>query len=294
MTHPTDIPRDRGAVALPATLHTALQLAEQGLPVLPLRAGKGPMGNCRACRKNACGGRPNMKTPGSCTCPAPCHAWAAATTDPNILTSAAWAPAWRQAAAVAYHPGGAGVTVVDLDNADAVAWARQNLPGTRTVATTRGEHWIYLGTMTSRNAVRPGVDIKSLISYVRWLGPGIGPVAQLPDVVRALAVKEPAAARPAARPVGVAAPVGGGQCPHRSPAYLERGIAMAEQRIEQTPDGIHRTVYRMFLAVLSAHGRCGCLTDAHIKRLFTAAQGRGESLRHCEDAWSNAVAALGM
>ncbi|MEW2140344.1 bifunctional DNA primase/polymerase [Streptomyces sp. NPDC005409] len=294
MTHPTDIPRDRGAVALPAALHTALQLAEQGLPVLPLRAGKGPMGNCRTCRKNACGGRPNMKTPGPCACPAPCHAWAAATTDPNILTSPAWAPAWRQAAAVAYHPGGAGVTVVDLDDPDAVAWARRTLPVTRTVATTRGEHWIYLGTMTSPNAVRPGVDIKSLMSYARWLGPGTGAVAPLPDIVRELAVKEHAAARPAARPVGVAAPAGGGQCPHRSPAYLERGIAMAEGRIEEARDGIHRTVYRMFLAVLSAHGRCGCLTDAHIKRLFTAAQGRGESLRHCENAWSNAIAALGM
>ncbi|MEU4124278.1 bifunctional DNA primase/polymerase [Streptomyces virginiae] len=294
MTHPTGIPRDPGAVALPAALHTALWLAEQGLPVLPLREGKGPVGNCRACRKNACGGRPHMKTPGPCKCPAPCHAWAAATTDPHILTSTAWAPAWRQAAAVAYHPGGAGVTVVDLDNADAVAWARQNLPATRTVATTRGEHWIYLGTMTSPNAVRPGVDIKSSMSYARWLGPGTGTVAQLPDVVRALAVKEPAAARPAASPAGVAAPAGGGACPHRSPAYLERGIAMAEQRIESAPDGIHRTVYRMFLAVLSAHGRCGCLTDAHIKRLFTAAHGKGESLRHCEDAWSNAVATLGM
>ncbi|MFJ6717499.1 bifunctional DNA primase/polymerase [Streptomyces sp. NPDC091259] len=275
-------------------LHAALQLAEQGVPVLPLREGKGPMGNCRACRKNACGGRPNMKTPGPCTCPAPCHAWAAATTNPDALTSTAWAPAWRQAAAVAYHPGGAGVTVVDLDNAEAVAWARQSLPATRIVATTRGEHWIYLGTMTSPNAVRPSVDIKSCMSYARWLGPGTGPMAPLPDVVRALAVKEPAAVRPASRPVTAAAPVGDGQCPHRSPAYLERGIAMAEQRIEEAPDGIHKTVYRMFLAVLSAHGRCGCLTDAHIKRLFTAAQGRGESLRHCEDAWSNAAAALGI
>ncbi|RSS85229.1 DNA primase, partial [Streptomyces sp. WAC05950] len=85
-----------------------------------------------------------------------------------MFTSAAWAPAWRQAAAVAYHPGGAGVTVVDLDNADAIAWARLSLPATRNVATTRGEHWIYLGTMSSGNGVRPGVDIKSLMSYARW------------------------------------------------------------------------------------------------------------------------------
>ena len=26
----------------------------------------------------------------------------------------------------AYHPGGAGLTVVDLDNADAIAWARDD------------------------------------------------------------------------------------------------------------------------------------------------------------------------
>ncbi|MFF4433031.1 bifunctional DNA primase/polymerase [Streptomyces sp. NPDC001513] len=277
-------------------LRAALDLAGQGIPVLPLREGKGPMGNCRTCRNNACGGRPNMKTPGPCVCAAPCHAWAAATTDPAVLTSPAWSPAWRQAAAVAYHPGGTGLTVVDLDNADAIAWAGQNLPRTRIVASTRGQHWIYLGTVTSRNGVRPGVDVKSLMSYARWLGPGTGALAPLPDAVRALVAKEPATVRRASASSPVTAPVpsGGGECRHRSPAYLERGIAMAVQRIEQAPDGVHRAVYRLFLAVLSVHGRCGCLTDAHIKRLFKAAQERGESLRHCEDAWSNAVASLGM
>ncbi|GHE65893.1 DNA primase [Streptomyces vinaceus] len=275
-------------------LSNALQLAERGLPVMPLREGKGPMGNCLACRKNVCGGRPNMKTPGPCTCPAPCHAWAAATTDPTILTSPAWAPAWRQAAAVAYHPGGAGLTVVDLDNPAAVTWARQTLPPTKTVATTRGEHWIYRGTMRSVNGVRPGVDIKSTMAYARWRGPGTGTVQPLPDVVRALAVKEPTTVRQVPRLVTVPAPAGGGECSHRSPAYLERGIAMAEQRIKEAPDNIHRTVYRTFLAVLSAHGRCGCLTEAHIKRLFTAAQAKGESLRHCEDAWTNARTKLGL
>ncbi|RSS89425.1 DNA primase, partial [Streptomyces sp. WAC05950] len=100
------------------------------------------------------------------------------------------------------------------------------------------------------NAVRPGVDIKSLMSYARWLGPGTGIVSQLPDAVQALAVKEPAAVRPPSRPVAAAAPVGGGECRHRSPVYLERGIAMAEQRITAAPDGIHKAVYRMFLAVL--------------------------------------------
>ncbi|MFD8882437.1 bifunctional DNA primase/polymerase [Streptomyces erythrochromogenes] len=294
MTHPTDIPRDPSRSALPTHLRTALQLVELGLPVLPLREGKVPFGNCRTCKNSGCGDRPHMKASGPCECPTPCHGWGAATTDPDILTSPAWARAWRQAAAVAYHPGGAGFTVVDLDNADAIAWARQNLPTTRTVPSTRGEHWIYRGSMTSRNAVRPGVDIKSLMSYARWLGPGTGTMAPLPDVVRALAVKEPATARPTSSSITVPEPAGGGRCPHRSPAYLERGIAMAEQRIEEAPEGIHRTVYRMFLAVLSAHGRCGCLTETHIKRLFTAAQTRGESLRHCENAWTNARTTLGM
>ncbi|NEC00353.1 bifunctional DNA primase/polymerase [Streptomyces anulatus] len=273
-----------------APLRTALTLAGRGVPVLPLRVGKVPFGNCPACRDNECGGRPNMKTPGPCDCPRPCHAWAAATTDPDVVTGAGWSTAWKQAAAVAYHPGGTGLTVVDLDHADAVAWARRTLPATRTVATTRGEHWIYRGAMPSVNAVRDGVDIKSTMVYARWLGPGTGTMTPLPDTVRALIVKKPSPTRP----VTVAVPTGGGECRHRTPAYLERGIAMAEQRITAATSGVHATVYRTFLAVLSAHGRCGCLTDTHAARLFAAAQTKGESPRHCTDAWSNARTALGM
>ncbi|MEU3772019.1 bifunctional DNA primase/polymerase [Streptomyces sp. NPDC032472] len=274
-------------------LRTALWLAEIGLPVLPLREGKLPFGNCRSCTRSACGDRPNMKAAGPCQCPAPCHAWAAATTDPAVLTSAAWAGAWRQAQAVAYHPGGAGLTVVDLDNPDAVAWARQNLPATKTVATTRGEHWIYRGAMGSANGVRPGVDLKSTMVYARWRGPGAGPMAALPDAVRALVVKHPTPAGPALS-AAVPAPAGGGECPHRAPAYLERGIAMAEQRIFAADSAIHHTVYRTFLAVLSVHGRCGCLNEDDIDRLFTAAQTKGESLRHCMAAWENARMRLGV
>ncbi|MFD0367188.1 bifunctional DNA primase/polymerase [Streptomyces sp. NPDC127114] len=286
MTHPNPIRRDRH-------LATALHLATAGVPVLPLRAGKGPFGNCRDCTDNACGGRPNMKAAGPCLCPRPCHAWAAATTDPRVLTSPAWAAAWRGAGVVGYHPGGAGVTVVDLDDADAVDWARATLPPTRTVQTTRGQHWIYSGTMCSVNGVREGVDIKSSMSYARWLGPGTDTMTALPQVVRALAEKK-TAVRPAPRVLTVPAPAGGGQCRHRSPAYLERGIAMAEQRITDATSGVHATVYRTFLAVLSAHGRCGCLTEGHIERLFTAAQAKGESPRHCTEAWTNARTALGM
>ncbi|MET7794694.1 hypothetical protein ABZV25_13060, partial [Micrococcus luteus] len=88
--------------------------------------------------------------------------------------------------------------------------------------------------------------------------------------------------------------VGGGACPHRTPTYLDRGIAMAEQRITEAREAVHATVYRTFLAVLSTHGRCGCLTEAHTARLFTAAQAKGESPRHCTDAWTNALTTLGL
>ncbi|NEA49260.1 bifunctional DNA primase/polymerase [Streptomyces sp. SID10815] len=275
-------------------LRTALRLAAAGVPVLPLRAGKAPFGNCHCCAGNACGGRPNMKTAGPCRCPGVCHAWAAATTDPDVLTSPAWSAAWRRAVTVAYHPGAAGLTVVDLDDAAALDWARATLPTTRTVPTTRGEHWIYRGTMASHNGVRPGVDIKSAMSYVRYLGPGTGPLTGLPDAVRALAVKEPPATRPAPRPVSLSTGSGDERCPHRTPVFLERGIAMAEQRITQATTAVHATVYGAFLAVLSRHGRCGCLTDTHVGRLFAAAQAKGESGRHCAAAWANARAALGM
>ncbi|MFJ4092217.1 bifunctional DNA primase/polymerase [Kitasatospora sp. NPDC089913] len=284
MTHPTTI---RGEHLL-----AALSLAASGVPVLPLRAGKVPFGNCPRCVDGACGGRPNMKSPGACACPFPCHGWAAATTDPNVLTSPEWARTWRDAAAVGYHPGGAGVTVVDLDDAQAIAWARETLPATRVVPTTRGEHWLYRGAMPSANAVRPGVDVKSSMSYARWLGPGTGTMAALPDVVRALVVREPIPVRPAA--VTVSVPGGGGKCPHRTPTFLARGIAMAEQRISEAAAAVHNTVFGVFLAVLSTHGRCGCLTVAHTERLFAAAQAKGESPRHCADAWANALIRLGL
>ncbi|WP_256984453.1 bifunctional DNA primase/polymerase [Streptomyces sp. XY006] len=295
MTQPTLIRRGRGGMsALPEPLRTALTLAATGVPVLPLRAGKAPFGNCPQCANNACGGRPNMKSAGACICPAPCHAWAAATTDPDVLTSPAWMTAWRRAVCVAYHPGAAGLTVVDLDDAAAVAWARTALPATRAVETTRGEHWIYQGVMSSHNAVRPGVDIKSAMSYARYLSPGTGTLTPLPDTVRGLAVKKPSPARPAPHGYTVPAPAGEAECPHRTPAYLERGIAMAEQRVVEARSAVHATVYRAFLAVLSTHGRCGCLTDAHVARLFAAAQAKGETLRHCTDAWANARTRLGL
>lgn len=220
-------------------LRTALELATAGVPVLPLRSGKLPFGNCPACRDNACGDRPHMKRAGACVCPAPCHGWAAATTDTTVLTSPPWAGAWREARAVAYYPGGAGLTVVDLDNAAAVAWARESLPPTRIVATTRGEHWIYLGAMRSANNVRPGVDIKSLMQYARWLGSGTGTIVRLPDAVRALVEGEettpPAegwSLHPGARRVGC---LGGHRLRHTERYVrtgLERGTALIRSRSE--------------------------------------------------------------
>ncbi|MGW9242644.1 bifunctional DNA primase/polymerase [[Kitasatospora] papulosa] len=182
--------RRSGGGSVNTHLQRALALAAAGVPVLPLRAEKLPFGNCTRCADNACGGRPTMKSAGACACPGICHGWAAATTHAPTLTSPLWAGAWQQAQSVAYHPAGAGLTVLDLDDTNAVVWARKTLPATRIVPTTRGEHWIYLGSMRSANTVRPGVDIKSSMAYARWLGPGTGTMTPLPDAVRALVERE--------------------------------------------------------------------------------------------------------
>ncbi|MGA5870674.1 DNA primase [Streptomyces cinereoruber] len=236
-------------------LDTALFLASGGVPVLPLRADKGPFGNCPDCAKNACGGRPNMKSPGPCACLRPCHAWAAATTDPDILTSPAWASAWRRAGVVAYHPGGAGVSVVDLDDTAAVTWARQTLPATRVVATTRGEHWIYRGTMPSVNHVRSGVDIKSLMSYARWLGPGAGAMTLLPSAVLALVEKEEAT--PAR-----------GAVDSSTPARWDRSVATGCRHT----DTYIRTGLDRGLARILAHRETGAGTAAYGAARFLAKQ----------------------
>ncbi|MFF8535379.1 DNA primase [Streptomyces sp. NPDC015532] len=255
----------------------ALMLAAARVPVLPLREGKVPFGNCPSCTRNTCGGRPNMKNPGPCTCPAPCHAWAAATFDTGVITSPAWAPAWREAVAVAYHPGGCGLTVVDLDNHVAIAWARQSLPATRVVATTRGQHWLYLGAMPSANAVRPGVDIKSLSQYARWLGPGTGRMAVLPPVVRALVEGEDAT--PARRGVASSPPratwdrtVAAG-CRHTEQYVrtgLERGLARVREHAES---GAGSQAFGVARFLAAQHTRCPgpCGLDAIGEDIVTAA-----------------------
>jgi hypothetical protein len=238
-------------------LRTALQLAAVDVPALPLREGKVPFGNCRACKDSACGGRPNMKTAGPCQCPSVCHGWAAATADTRIITSPAWAFAWRQGAAVAYHPAGAGLTVLDLDSAAAITWAGQNLPATRIVPTTRGQHWLYLGTMQSANGVRPGVDIKSLMSYVRWLGPGTGTMTVLPVAVRALVVREEA--KPPGE--GLASSV-------RAPATWDRAVPTGCRHTERYV----RTGLERGLAMIRSHTDTGAGSQAFQVARFLANQ----------------------
>ncbi|MFJ9653473.1 bifunctional DNA primase/polymerase [Streptomyces microflavus] len=278
-------------------LTTPLRLAAAGVPVMPLSADKRPVANCPACRGLACGGRPNMKTPGPCTCPAPCHAWAAATTDPDTLTGRPWATAWAQAQAVAYHPGGAGLTVVDLDNADAIAWARRELPSTRTVPTTRGEHWIYLGAMPSANAVRASVDVKSAMQYARWRGPGTGTMTVLPDVVRGLVVKEETNSPRAGL---VSSPPDRAAWEHRVAAGcrhteryvrtgLERGLALVRARRES---GAGSQVFGVAQFIAKQHADCPgpCGLDVLGQHLITTAVSVGVPEPYAARAVTNGLA----
>ncbi|MFI6726786.1 bifunctional DNA primase/polymerase [Streptomyces atratus] len=292
MTQPTPIQRDGHR----PRLLDALDLAAAGVPVLPLRAGKLPFGNCSSCTGSACGDRPNMKAAGPCQCPRPCHGWAAAATDPAVLRSSAWAEAWRQAHAVAYHPGGAGLTVVDLDTADAVTWARKSLPATRTVPTTRGEHWIYLGSMRSANNVRPSVDIKSLMQYARWLGPGTGTMTHLPDTVRALIEREetsPARSEVVSslnRPATWDAAVATG-CQHTERYVrtgLDRGVALIRARTE-TGAGSQAFGVAQFLA--KQHAACPgpCGLDALGQHIINAAVSVGVPEQYARRAVTNGL-----
>ncbi|MFB7621011.1 DNA primase [Kitasatospora sp. NPDC056181] len=288
-------------MTVPSLLELALGLAVLGLPVVPLSANKRPLRNCPACQDIACGGRPNMLTPGPCACPLPCHAWAAATTDPTVLTSQAWARAWRKAAAVGYHPGGAGVTVVDLDSTDAITWARTALPPTLTVPSTRGEHWIYRGVMRSSNAVRPNVDIKSAMHYARWLGPGTGTMADLPDAVRALAAKEETTPGPHGAAVVSSTPGGGWSrttdhgCRHTERYVrtgLDRGVALI---LARRTSGAGSQAYGAARFLAAQHTRCPgpCGLDALAQDLIDAAEAVGVPHDYATRAVTRGLAAAG-
>ena len=247
--------------------------------MLPLRAGKLPLGNCRRCEANACGGRPNMRTAGPCRCPGPCHGWAAATTNLAVLTSVAWARAWREASAVAYCPAGALVTVLDLDTAEAVMWARTHLPATVTVGTSRGEHWIYRGVMRSANSVRPGVDIKSRMAYARWLGHGSGTLADLPGAVRALADREDTIPAPSREGLVSSLPDGGwsrppaGGCRHTE-RYIRTGLDNGIARIRSHREsGAGSAAFGAARFLASQHTQCPgpCHLEAIGRHLIDAA-----------------------
>ncbi|MEV7182060.1 DNA primase [Kitasatospora sp. NPDC093679] len=268
-----------------------------------LRAGKRTLGNCPDCADLACGGRPNMKTPGPCTCPAPCHGWAAATTDPTVLTGPAWAPAWREARAVAYHPGAAGVTVLDLDSAAAIAWARATMPPTRTVPTTRGEHWIYRGVMRSSNHVRPDVDIKSLMQYARWLGPGTGTTAPLPDAVRALVDRDEEATPPPIRAGVASSSPGRGWsrsvahgCRHTE-RYVRTGLARGITKIldhQESGAGSQTFGVARFLAAQHTHCPGPCGLDAIAHELIGAAVSVGVPPDYAARAVANGFTTAGI
>ncbi|MBP8539772.1 bifunctional DNA primase/polymerase, partial [Streptomyces sp. MK37H] len=267
-----------------------------------LRHGKVPFGNCRACagRPPACGGRPNMKTAGPCQCPAVCHGWASATTDPTVITSQPWTLAWRLAVAVAYQPAGAGLTVVDLDNPPAVEWARQTLPATRTVPTTRGEHWIYRGTMPSANQVRPGVDIKSHMAYARWLGPGTGITTDLPSAVRALVEKEETTP---ARGAVVSSSLARAEWDRtvatgcrRTERYvrsgLERGLAMVRSHTES---GAGSQAFGVARFLGAQHAKCPgpCGLDVIAGQIIAAAVSVGVPEAYAERAVTNGLQGVG-
>ncbi|MFE5331743.1 DNA primase [Embleya sp. NPDC056575] len=273
-------------------------LAASGLPVLPLRAGKVPFGNCPACTGSACGGRPNMKTAGPCKCPRVCHAWAAATTDPAVIASPPWAWAWARAVAVAYHPGGAGYTVVDLDDRDAIEWARATLPPTRVVATTRGEHWIYRGATRSANHVRPGVDIKSRMAYARWLGLGTGHTTALPSVVRSLVDREGQETTRPGGGVDSSSPARSGWtravatgCRHTE-RYIRTGLERGLARIRaHTETGAGSSAYGVARFLAKQHARCPgpCGLDVLAEDIVTAAVGVGVPEHYARRAVRNGL-----
>ncbi|WP_407552745.1 bifunctional DNA primase/polymerase [Streptomyces sp. Pv4-95] len=276
-------------------LATALTLAATGVPVLPLSQGKRPFANCPSCEKSRCGDRPHMKAEGPCQCTRPCHGWAAATTDHATLTSPAWAGAWWQATAVAYHPGGAGLTVVDLDDADAVAWARQSLPPTRIVRTTRGEHWIYVRTMRSANRVRPGVDIKSRKSYARWLGPGTGTMTELPGAVRTLVETEETTPRevvvssPSLR-VAVDRTRSTG-CRHTE-GYVLSGLMRGLEKVQaRTKTGAGSQAYGVASFMAAQHADCPgpCGLDALSEHIIAAAVSVGVPEPYAQRAVTNGL-----
>lgn len=277
----------------------ALALAARGWHVFPLAPdSKRPLANCMGCAGNRCGG------PG-CGCSVGwCHAHHSATTDPEAIGRR-----FPERALVGVATEASGLVVVDVE-AEGVPWMkaaieRQTLTPTTTFrsASGAGFHLYYRGVVRSR--LHPGgeaLDIKSAGSYVRWTGDMAAdrPLSDVPAALLAWLDSTATASTvrrgttPGAPNSTAPAAVAGAECPHRSPAFLERGISMAVSRIENATERVHSTTFSVFLSVLATHGKCGCMTTAHVERIFAAAEAKGESRQHCSVAWSNALSNLGL
>ncbi|WP_435613755.1 DNA primase, partial [Streptomyces sp. 1222.5] len=198
--------------------------------------------------------------------------------------------------AVAYHPGGAGLTVVDLDTPAAVAWARGSLPATRILVTTRGQHWIYRGAMPSANAVRPGVDIKSRMAYARWIGSGTGSLTELPAAVRALVDREettPArggvvSSIPACGEWSVSVATGCRHTERYVRTGLERGLTMVRSHTES---GASSQAFGVARFLAGQHAQCPgpCGLDVLAENIVAAAVSVGVPEPYARRAVANGL-----
>ncbi|MEU5859348.1 bifunctional DNA primase/polymerase [Nocardiopsis dassonvillei] len=292
----------------------AEELVEQrGWAVMPL-AGKGPVRNCQACRRDS------AHHGADCDCGRPwCHGFYSASTDVDFLDRH-WP---HDADGVGIATGASGLVVVDVDGESGHAWVtglarRGVLTPTLMMRSSSGTgyHLFYRGHMRSRplrlapTHPRAGtaddipVDIKAEGSYVRWTGivatdrpivdvpEGLGDVLderqQRLDAAHA-AVTSSASVRPA----------GPGRCVH-SPGYLDRGVQMAVDRIGQidlSGGGVHSQVYGALRGIIRRHAEtCGrdCVSETQLDALFAAARQVGERDGDCRKAWDNALKESGL
>lgn len=276
-------------------IDTAHDLAERGWYVFPL-FGKQPGRNCARCSVDGTG-----TCPGAAECRDSCGRWChnaySATTDP-IKIETLWP---ERADGLAIATGPSGLFVVDVD-ADGMPWAREQwgglLPATRTYRSRSGSgvHLYYRRAddrITERNLRRTtlavDVDVKAASGYVRWTGnvvddqePAEAPEGFITTVLEA------------SRPVNEAAPrdamrreIGSSSCPtwdladdggrvrrHRSPRFMEAGLAAACSKIRNAQPGVKQdTAYRVVRGFASVHGCCA--TEAEWDALAAACEANG-------------------
>ena len=232
MTQPTHIRGEH--------LPTALSLAACRVPVLPLRAGKVPFGNCRACARQRVRRPAEHEDPRPLHLPGPVPRLGRRHHRPRRHQLA------RLGAGVARGGGGGlpprrrgpdrpGPRQHGSHHVGARQPARHpdraHHPG-RALALP-GRH-----ALRQRGAARRGhqvVHVLRAVARPRHRHPH-GPAGRRPG---------PAGARARPGPPGDRAGAGWGRAvPAPQPAYLERGIAMAEQSITAASSAVHATVYR--------------------------------------------------